>query len=242
MAERTRYHNRLEKLLEDALVKVSSVATDILGVSGRAMLEALIAGERDPAALAGLAKGRMKPKHAQLVQALTGRFDAHHAELARMLLDEVDALSAKVEHLTARINELVAQIPAASPPPARGGPGLPVLARLDEVTGVGVAGAQAIVAEVGLDMAQFPTPQHLVSWAKLSPRAVQSGAQAHDGGDRQGQPLPESGPVPKRPSSAGRTDTFLGERYRRLAKRRGRQRALVAVARSILVIVWHLLD
>ena len=169
VAERTRHRNRLEKLLEDALIKVSSVATDLLGASGRAMLEALIGGERDPLVLANLAQGRLQGKHAQLVQALDGRFDAHHGELARMLLDEVDALSAKVAQLTARINELVAQIPAAGPAPGDG-PGLGVLARLDEVTGVGVAGAQVIVAEVGLDMARFPTPEHLVSWARLSPR------------------------------------------------------------------------
>ncbi len=241
VAERTRHRHRLEKLLEDALIKVSSVASDLLGKSGRAMLEALIAGERDPLVLAGLAQGKLKPKHAELVQALTGRFDDHHGELARMLLDEIDALSAKVEHLTARISELVAQVPAAAPAPGGGdGPGLGVLDRLDEVTGVGRAGAQAIVAEVGLDMAQFPTPQHLVSWAKVSPRAVQSGAHAHTGPTGKGNRYLRAA-LSEAAMAAARTDTFLGERYRRLAKRRGRQRALVAISRSILVIVWHLL-
>jgi transposase len=243
VAERTRHRNRLEKLLEDALVKVSSVATDILGASGRAMLEALIAGQRDPVVLANMAQGRLRRKHAELVQALDGRFDAHHAELARMLLDEVDALSAKVQVLTARISDLVAQIPAAGPAPGTGpdgGPGLGVVARLDEVTGIGVAGAQAIVAEVGLDMAQFPTPEHLVSWAKLSPRTVQSGAKQRSGPTGKGNPYLKS-VLAEAAAAAARTDTFLGERYRRLAKRRGKQRALVAVSRSVLVIVWHLI-
>ena len=116
VGDRTRQVERLEKLLEDALIKLSSVATDIMGVSGRAMIEALIAGERDPHVLAGLAKGRLRVKHARLVKALTGRFDDHHAELARMLLDQIDALSAKIDTLTARLEQLIAEIPAAQAP------------------------------------------------------------------------------------------------------------------------------
>ena len=135
----------------------------------------------------------------------------------------------------------MAQIPAAGPVAGPdGGPALGVVARLDEVTGVGVAGAQAIVAEVGLDMAQFPTAGHLVSWAKLSPRAVQSGARHRTGSTGKGNPYLRS-VLAEAAAVAARTDTFLGERYRRLAKRRGKQRALVAVSRSVLVIVWHLL-
>jgi transposase len=243
VAERTRNHNRLEKLLEDALIKVSSVASELLGLSGRSMLEALIAGERDPQVLAKLARGRMRAKHAELVEALTGRFDAHHAELARLLLDEVDRLSAKIELLTARINELVADIPTATAPPSGGAGdgGLPVLARLDEVTGVGLPGAQAIVAEIGLDMAQFPTADHLVSWAKLSPRATQSGPRSSSGPTGKGNRYLKAA-LSEAAMVAARTNTFLGERYRRIAKRRGRQRALVAVSRSILVIIWHLLS
>jgi transposase len=241
VAERTRHKQRVEKLLEDALIKLSTVASDIFGRSGRAMLEALIAGERDPDALADLAFGQMRKKTRALREALTGRFDEHHAELARMLLRQVDALTADIEALTARVDELVARIPEASSPPEGGGPGgLSVLERLDEVPGIGLRAAQVIVAELGLDMAQFPTAAHLVSWAKVSPRTVQSGPRSRTAGTGKGNPHLRRilGDVA---TAAAKTDTFLGERYRRLAKRRGKKRALVAVERSILLVVWHLL-
>jgi len=244
--DRSRHKQRVEKLLEDSLIKLSSVATDIFGVSGRAMLEALIAGERDPRVLAEMARGRMKAKNAALIEALTGRFDAHHAELARMLLDEIDALSDKIERLTTRVDELVAAIPAAGPPvdPTTGeiGPGgsLPALDRLDEIPGIGLRAAQVIIAEIGLDMAQFPTADHLASWAKVSPRTIQSGPRNRSGKVGKGNPYLKRvlGEVA---TAAAKTDTFLGERYRRLARRQGKQKALVAIERSILVVVWHLL-
>ena len=241
VAERTRHKQRVEKLLEDALIKLSTVASDIFGRSGRAMLEALIAGERDPDALADLAFGQMRKKTRALREALTGRFDEYHAELARMLLRQVDALTADIEALTARVDELVARIPEASSPPEGGGPGgLSVLERLDEVPGIGLRAAQVIVAELKLDMAQFPTAAHLVSWAKVSPRTVQSGPRSRTAGTGKGNPHLRRilGDVA---TAAAKTDTFLGERYRRLAKRRGKKRALVAVERSILLVVWHLL-
>jgi hypothetical protein len=122
-ADRTRHKQRLEKLLEDALIKLGTVATDIFGVSGRAMLEALIAGQRDPKVLAELARGRLRVKHAALVQALTGRFDDHHAELARMLLDQIDTLGGQIDQLTARIEQTITAIPAAQPPAPATGPG-----------------------------------------------------------------------------------------------------------------------
>ena len=249
--ERTRHWQRLEKLLEDALIKVSAVASHLDTASARDMVEALIAGERDPQVLARLARGRMKAKHNALVEALTGRFDGHHAELARMLLDQIDALTAQTGKLTARIEELIAAIPAAQGIDADGitGPGaglgegapvLPAVDRLDEITGIGRLNAQAVIAEVGLDMTQFPTPGHLVSWAKLSPRTIQSGARNRSGHTGKGNPYLK-GALGEAAAAAARTHTFLGERYRRIVRRRGKLKALVAVARSILVIIWHLL-
>jgi len=240
--ERSRHKQRIEKLLEDALIKLSTVATDLFGKSGRAMLEALIAGEHDPELLADLALGKMRPKRAALREALTGRFDAHHAELARMLLDEIDALGQKIETLTDRVDQLVGQLHGAAAPGAGGGAvgGLSVLERLDEIPGVGPRAAQIIVAEIGLDMTQFPTAAHLVSWAKLSPRTIQSGPRTRSGRAGRGNPYLK-GALGEVAAAAARTDTFLGNRYRRLVRRKGHQRALVAVARSTLVIVWHLL-
>jgi transposase len=249
--ERTRYWQRLEKLLEDALIKVSVVASTLDTKSVRDMLEALIAGERDPKVLAGLARGRMRVKHAALVQALTGRFDDHHAELARMLLDQIDALTAQTGRLTTRIEELIAAIPAAQGADAGGTTGpdagtgpdaavLPAAQRLDEIPGISVPGAQIILAEIGLDMTRFPTAAHLVSWAKLSPRTIQSGAKHRAGKTGKGNPYLK-GVLGEIAAAAARTDTFLGERYRRIVKRRGKLKALVAVARTILVIIWHLL-
>ena len=246
--ERARHVQRLEKLLEDALIKLSTVATDIMGASGRDMVEALIAGQRDPKVLAELARGRMRGKRAALVQALTGRFNDHHAELARMLLDQIDALGVQIDRLTSRIEELVGAIPAAQPPSEKAShtgedtyqPALPAVSRLDEVPGIGVKAAQVIIAEVGLDIGQFPTAAHLVSWARLSPRTIQSGAKQRTGATGKGNPYLK-GVLGEAAAAAAKTDTFLGERYRRLVKRRGKLKALVAVARSILVIVWHLL-
>ena len=186
--------------------------------SVRDMIEALIAGERSPRALADLARGRMKAKRAALIEALTGRFDDHHAELARMLLDQIDALSAQIGTLTGRIEELIGAMPAArgvnadgtTGPGAGTGPGaavLPALARLDEIPGISLAGAQGILAEIGLDMTRFPTAGHLVSWAKLSPRTIQSGAKQPLRQDRQGQPLPQG--HPRRGRRGGRQDRHL---------------------------------
>jgi transposase len=222
--ERTRHYSRLEKLLEDALIKVSAVASKLDTLSVRDMVEALIAGERDPQVLAGL---------------------------ARMLLDQIDALTAQIGKLTTRIEELIAAIPAAQGIDADGatGPGaglaedapvLPAIDRLDEITGIGRDGAQAIIAEIGLDMSRFPTPGHLVSWAKLSPRTIQSGSKTRGGKTGKGNPYLK-GMLGEAAAAAGRTDTFLGERYRRIVKRRGKLKALVAIARTILVIIWHLL-
>jgi transposase len=252
--DRSRQVQRLEKLLEDALIKLSAVATDITGVSGRAMIEALIAGQRDPKVLAGLARGRMKTKHSALIAALDGRFDDHHGDLARMLLDHIDALTRQIDTLTARIDELLAEMPDAQPvDPRPGGPtpgesidtvsdaALGAVERLDQIPGIGPHSAQVILAEIGLDMSRFPTAAHLVSWAKLCPRTIQSGPITRGGKTGRGNPYLK-GTLGDAAAAAAKTDTFLGERYRRVVKRRGKLKALVAVARSILVIVWNLLN
>jgi transposase len=263
--DRSRQVQRLEKLLEDALIKLSTVATDITGVSGRAIIEALIAGQRDPKLLAELARGRMKAKRAALVDALTGRFDDHHAELARILLDQIDALTGQIDTLTARIDEHIGALSetptigdgpdaddqsSLGAPPAgdraarrdrRGeGVGLTTIERLDEIPGIGPNAAQIILAEIGTDMTRFPTPAHLVSWAKLCPRTIQSGPITRGGRTGKGNPYLK-GVLGDAAIAAAKTNTFLGERYRRIVKRHGKLKALVAVARSILVVVWHLL-
>jgi transposase len=243
--DRTRYWQRLEKLLEDALIKISSVASSLNTVSCRDMIEALIAGGRDPHKLAGLARSTMRLKHDALVEALTGRFDAHHGELARMLLDQIDALSAQIDTITARVEQLLSEIDIEFTEdddpdgPQTQATATLLAARLDEITGIGPRGAQIILAEIGVDMSVFPTAGHLASWAKLSPTTVQSGAKHHGGKTGKGNPYLKAA-LGDAAAAAARTNTFLGEKYRRIVKRRGKGKALVAVARSILVIVWHL--
>ena len=257
--DRTRHWQRLEKLLEDSLIKVSAVASKLTTMSARDMVEALIRGERDPHKLAGLARGRMRHKHDALVEALTGQFDDHHAELAQILLGQIDSLDIEIDRITARINQLIADMPAAQPPAAdtgdaqagddpttqpqpgsAGGRPLPAVQRLAQIPGISIEGAQLILAEVGTDMTRFPTPQHLVSWARLCPRTIQSGAKHRTGNTPKGNPYLK-GVLGQAASAAARTNTFLGERYRRIVKRRGKGKALVAVARSTLTIIWHLL-
>ncbi len=249
--ERTRHWQRLEKLLEDALIKITTVASRIDTMSVRDMIEALIGGQRDPAKLADLARGRMKAKRAALIEALTGRFDDHHGEIAAILLAQIDGLTAQIDALTARIEELIPQIPAAqgvnpdgtTGPDAGHGPDAPVLPALDrlaEIPGISRHAAQVIIAEIGLDMTRFPSAAHLVSWARLCPRTIQSGARTQPGRTAKGNPYLK-GVLGDAAAAAGKTSTFLGERYRRLARRRGKLKALVAIARTILVIIWHLL-
>ena len=274
-AERVRHWQRLEKLLEDSLIKITSVASRIDLVSVREMIETLIGGQRDPKVLAGMARGRMRLKHADLVEALTGQFDDHHAELARILLDQIDALTAQIDTLTARIDALLAQVPVPPPRPepdpddhgprparraeyAHTAPSSPagtapaagttpaavttldLLDILDQIPGIGRHNAQVIIAEIGVDMSRFPTADHLVSWAKLCPRTIQSGARSSAGKTGKGNRYLRAA-LGEAAAGAAKTQTFLGERYRRLIKRRGKLKALVAVARSILVIIWNLL-
>jgi transposase len=221
--------NRVEKLLEDAQIKLSVVASDIFGVSGRAMLAALAGGERDPRLLADLARASMRRKISALEEAFTGHFTGHHAFLLTRMLTRIDALSADIAAVEARIEEQLAPFANAAE-------------RLDEIPGVGPTGARVMIAEIGLDMSRFPTPGHLVSWARYAPRVKES-AGRKKGSASTGQGNPYLARILGEAAlAAGRTDTFLGERYRRIARRRGKKKAIVAVGRSILVIVWHLLS
>jgi transposase len=249
--ERTRCWQRMEKLLDGALVKVSAVASKLTTVSAQDMIKAMIAGERDPRKLAALARGKMKARHDDLVEALNGMFDDHHGELARLLLDQIASLDAMIAQLTTRIAELTAAMPAAwgvdpdgtTGPGAGTSPHAPVLnavARLAEIPGISPDTARSIIAETGLDMSRFPTAGHLVSWAGLCPSARQSGTRARAGKKGQGNTWLR-GSLGQAAVGAARTATFLGERYHRIARRRGKAKAQVAVARSILVIIWHLL-
>jgi transposase len=249
--ERTRCFQRLEKLLEGALIKVSAVASRLTTLSAQDMIRALIAGERDPQVLAGLARGRMKAKHDALAEALTGMFDDHHGQLAQLELDQIAFLDARIAQLETSAATALAQIPASwgtdatgeTGPHAGAGPDaavLPAAARLAEIPGISVNLAISIIAETGLDMTRFPTPGHLVSWAGLCPRARQSGPRTRKGGRKHGDAYLRCD-LGQAAIGASHTDTFLAERYSRVARRRGKAIAQVAVARSILVIIWHLL-
>jgi transposase len=224
--ERTLEAQRLEKELEDAGIKLSSVATDILGVSGRAMMTALIAGERDPQVLAEMVKARMRP---QLVQALTGNFGEHHAFLCRLHLQRIDQLTAAIGELSARIEEQMR-------------PFAHQLERLSTIPGVGQAVAEVIIAETGADMSRFPTAGHLTSWAGVCPGQHESAGKRRSGKTRHGDRW-LTGTLGTAAMAAARTKdtTYLGARYQRLARRLGKKKALVAVQHSILTAIWHML-
>ncbi|WHM40876.1 IS110 family transposase [Streptomyces sp. BPTC-684] len=241
--DRTAFKERIEKVLEDAQIKLSTVAADIFGVSGRSMLDALIAGERSPNTLADLARGSMRAKKADLAQALRGRFDGHHAYLIRLYLDNVDRLDTQIADLTAHIEAaLTALAPAPRTDPAPDGTvRMTLLDRLTEIPGIGRVSAQNILAETGFDMNVFPSPGHLASWAKLTPRTIQSGAKNTTAGTGKGNPWLRRA-LGQAAVSAGKSQSFLGSRYRRLVKRKPRKKAQVAIARNILEIVWYLVN
>ena len=215
----------------EALVKLSVVVSDLHGVSSREMMEALIAGCRDPKVLAQMARGRMRAKVAALEEALdgAGTFTDHHAFVLRMMLDNIDRLTAQVDKLTAQVEELVAPFEHQ-------------LAQLDGAPGIGRTGAQDLIAETGVDMSVFPTAGHLVSWAKFCPQVKESagrrkGRNARGKGNRY-----VAGVLGEASVSVGRTQTRLGARYRRLAKRRGKAKAQVAVGNTVLTIAHALLS
>jgi transposase len=229
VAARTAEKQRAEKLLEDACIKLSAVVTDIFGVSGRDMLAALVAGERNPKVLAQMARRSMRAKITVLEEAFTGHFTDHHAFLLGTMLGRVDAISADIAALEARIT-------------AQTAPFAEVVTRLDAIPGISLASAYVILAEIGTDMTRFPTAGHLVSWARLAPGIKESAGKKKGKGSTGHGNAYLAAILGNAAAGAAKTDTFLGERYRRIARRRGSKRANVAIGRSILVIVWHLLS
>jgi transposase len=219
---------RIHKTLEDASIRLGSVAADVLGVSGRAMLRALLAGERDPEVLAELARGRLRNKLPELREALRGRFSAHHALLVRLALGHVDQLERSITALDAEVDRVIAPFARA-----RG--------RLDTITGVGKRAAECIIAEVGVDMAVFPTAGHLASWAGRCPGNNVTGGKRRSGRSSKGNVWLGEVLVECAWAAARSRDTYLAAQFWRLARRIGKKKAAVAVGHSILVIAWHLL-
>ena len=249
--DRTREWQRLEKLLEGALVKLSSALSSLARVkSARLILEALAGGERDPRTLAGLAAAQVRAGRAGIEQALEGmRYGDHHGRLTRIHLDHITFLDRSVAAVEDDIAAALDAIPAAqgidaagarSPDPGPGATVLPAAERLAEIPGMSLDLARAIIAETGLDMTLFPTAAHLVSWAGLTPVARQSGPRSRKPGKGHGDSYLR-GYCTQAATGAATTDTFLGERLRRLSRRLGGNRARCAAGRSILVIIWHLL-
>ena len=256
--EGTRHRNRIEKILEDALLKISSVLSDLFGASGRRILNALVAGQRSPAVLADLADSRVRASHNDLVAALTGRFrDVHGTEIS-VLLELIDTLQAKIDQVDEMITTMVDALPGAagvctSCGLAGGGhaptcpdlavPVLSLAMRLDEITGVGRTCAHVLIAELGLDVTtQFPTAGHAAAWARLVPLADQSGATTKPGRTGKGNRWLRGALGAAAMACAKSKDTFLGEKYRRLRRRRGKKKAMVAIARHIVEIAYLLIS
>jgi transposase len=226
--ERTAAANRLQKTLEGANVKLASVATDILGKSGREILAALVAGQTDGAELAQLAQGRMREKIPQLERALTGCIGPHQRFLVAEQLAHVDFLDGAIARVSAEIAE-------------RMHPDEDAITRLDTIPGVGRSVAEALVAEIGSDLTRFPNAKHLASWAGLCPGNNESAGKRYSGKTRKGSPWLRACLVQAAHAAARTKGTYLAAQYRRLAARRGRAKAAVAVSHSILIIFYHVL-
>lgn len=226
--DRARVANRLQKVLEDAGIKLASVASDVLGVSGRAMLEALVGGTTDPTVLADLARGQLRRKLPALRQALTGHFRTHHAFLVGRLLADLEYCEEAIADVSGRLEELMR--PFASQ-----------LTRLDTIPGINRRTAEVLIAELGTDMTVFPTPRHAVSWAGLAPGHHESAGKRRPVKTRPGNRWLRTALVEAALAATHKRDCALGARYRRLARHRGHQKAIVAVARTMLVIAYEVL-
>jgi len=226
--ERTREIQRLEKLLEDACIKLSSVASNITGTSGRLMLQALIDGQTDPAALAEMAQGRLRSKIPELTQALSGRFSEHHRYMTELYLHRIDAHTADINDLSARIE--------AAMEPFRFAREL-----LVSIPGFSTTVAEVFIAETGADMSVFATAGHLASWAGTSPGSNESAGRVKSTKTRPGNRYLKGALGIAALSCTRSKNTYFGARYRRIASRRGPSKALVAVEHSILTAAWHML-
>ena len=227
--ERARLTNRLQVVLEDAHVKLASVVTAIRGASARAILAALVAGETEPTVLAELARGRMRSKRELLAQAVVGRFTAHHAFLITEHLSQLDYLGEAMERVSAEIGRRLAAEQEA-------------LELLDTIPGVGQRAAEIILAEIGTELARFPSAKHLAAWAGMCPGNKESGGKRLSGKTRKGNPWLRHVLIEVAHAASKSKDTYLAAQYRRLATRRGQQRALVALGHSSLVMVYHILS
>ncbi|MGQ9513393.1 IS110 family transposase [Thermodesulfitimonas sp.] len=226
--ERSAEVNRLQKTLEGANIKLASVASDITGKSGRAMLEALVAGTADPKALAAMAQGQLQKKRPQLEQALSGLIGRHQRVMIAAQLRHIDFLEQQIETLSREIEERLRPFEEA-------------LAHLDTIPGVGRRTAEMIVAEIGLDMERFPTAGHLASWAGMCPGNNESAGKRKSSKTRKGSPWLREALVEAAQAAVRTKKTYLASQYHRIAPRRGAKRAIVAVGHTILVIVYHIL-
>jgi transposase len=226
--ERATLVNRVQKVLEGANIKLACVATDVLGVSGRAMLEALVAGEADPAVLAELSRGRLRDKRAALEQALTGRVLAVHRFVLGELLCQLDSLDESIARFDEEIEKVMAPFAEA-------------VALLDTIPGVAQASAEVILSEIGTDMSRFPSAGHLAAWAGVAPGNHESGGKRLSGRVRPGNQSLRRALVQAAHAAARTKGTYLSSLFHRLAGRRGKKRAILAVAHSILVSAYHML-
>jgi transposase len=228
IAERSRTANRLQKVLEDANIKLASVTTDVLGMSGRDMLAAILEGETDSLVLAQLARGRLREKHEQLVRALAGRVRAHHRFLIAEHLSHIDYLDEAIERVSAQIEEQLRPFEEE-------------LARLDTIPGISRRAAEVLLAEIGADMSRFASAGHLASWAGMCPGNNESAGKRISGRTRKGSPWLRQVLVEAAHGASHTKNSYLSAQYRRLAARRGRKKALIAVGHSILVMAYYVL-
>ena len=226
--QRAQVVNRIQKVLEGGNIKLSSVATDVVGASGRAMLRAMIAGEDDPETLASMARGRLREKRSMLVDALEGLMGSHQRMMLDSCLRHLDFLEREIERMSEEVEDRTRPFEEA-------------IERIDEIPGMGRRGAEQVLAEIGTDMNRFPTSRHLASWAGMCPGNNESAGKRIGGRTRRANPWLKSALVEAAWASVKTRDTYLSAQYRRIAARRGKKRAIIAVAHSILVIIYHML-